>query len=249
MGIPEYNHSMSVDRSDFVIPTKVTFLPQERKILSEAKMLAHGYALNYHPPYGGHGQSHWDGVTGLSGIISVLEKQDPFLPVLSGILHDIGRTKTDDPRAKTSLHSHVSAEMAEDFLQECFTGSVKDLVYNAIHEHSAWNTQLKDPSFVLKTLIDADRLDRIGFSSPIVAAVFDWDMPIIGDTTSKMPLDQQKGNLYHIFAFRYREWYENLYTESAKKIGKPWHEDLQFFCAGLAKEMTQRQIMTQAIEI
>ncbi|TSC88499.1 MAG: hypothetical protein G01um10145_902 [Microgenomates group bacterium Gr01-1014_5] len=103
---------------------------------------------------GGHGFDHNIRVSGMAGVLSTKEGVDPFLPILTSLLIDIGRTNRD-PRAHNFKHGELSREMAEDFINSLpLTSDQRELVKNAIEDHPKLNeqSQMKEEVCLLRLL-------------------------------------------------------------------------------------------------
>lgn len=187
---------------------------------------------------GGHGLDHTERVAGMTATLSVLEKEDPFLPVLAALLIDVGRT-SDDPRSKNYMHGQLSREMASFFLRSLgiLSNEDREIVENAIADHSRRNSDVRT-SKVVKTVMDADRLDSLGALGPVRAAATRWRNPLFipREVEGQSTADDNIESIYYDFAYRVVEWYGMLWTASARQIARPRVEFLLEFNKEYKKE-------------
>lgn len=187
---------------------------------------------------GGHGLDHTERVVGMTATLSVLEKVEPFLPVLSALLIDIGRT-SDDPRAKSFQHGEVSCEMASPLLRSLgiLTNEDREIVENTISDHSRKNEFVRS-SKVVQIVMDADRLDSLGALGPVRAAATRWRNPLFipRENESGSTADDKIESIYHDFSVRVVEWFGMLWTSSARAIARPRVEFLLQFNEEYKKE-------------
>lgn len=240
------------------LPPEVSLKPYQRGILTDAK----GFVINFFKlarqekrvKYGSHGQDHNFRVAGLAGALATLDNRDPFLPILAGEIHDVGRAG-NDPRAHDQFHGQLSVELAFNFVDGLtISQEEKMLILQAVGEHPFMarkdfailgipeERQASIPLVTIETetikyLQDADRLDGIGPITPIKVAAFSWDRPLMcPDPTSDEPLDVQKPDILS-FLGRHREWGDMLWTDAAKVVGKPWIEFLDMYRRQFASQM------------
>lgn len=171
---------------------------------------------------GGHGFDHTKRVVGMALLLSHLEKRDPFLPVLSSLIFDIGRT-SEDPRAQNFRHGEVSRELSTDFIDsiKILSNEDKEIVKNAIEDHPKRNKEVRR-TYVSEIVMDADRLDAFGAVGIIRSASFRWKLPIFDEKLSLSTKDAEIKTIYQDFGLRIPEFYDMLWTKSARRIAKPW---------------------------
>lgn len=170
---------------------------------------------------GGHGFDKSPRTAGWAAQVAAGEGYPPFLPALAVLLIDIGRT-SEDPRAKNYGHGQLSREMSADFLQSLtiLTSDERVLVADAIEDHPKLNENVR-PTWLVKVVMDADRLDCLGPLGSLRAASGLWDMPLIlpdqldNETTWKGVKTMYDGMRFQL------AWYDMLWTETARKIARP----------------------------
>lgn len=169
---------------------------------------------------GGHGWDHVQRITGMAGVLSVMEGHKPFLPMLTTLVMDIGRT-SQDPRAQNFKHGELSWEMVSEWVGAIsfLTEEEKTLVQNAMEDHSKLNDKVRR-SWVAEIVMDADRLDSLGAPAPVRAAATRWKLPLYG-SQSKSGVEGQAKTVADDFGVRVLEWADMLWTKSAQKIAEP----------------------------
>jgi len=167
--------------------------------------------------HGSHGLDHWRRVAGLGRVIAIGEDQNPFLPTLAGLIHDIGRLKTDDPRSGNSQHGILSIEIAGDFLNSLsISQEEKDLVRSAIEDHPFLNERVRKNGLV-EVLQDADRCDGLGPITPVKMSQWRPFYPLHPNhVCQETPYEPSENILYNLKFMR--EWYDMLWTRTAKNL-------------------------------
>ncbi len=212
---------------------KVNFSSNQKQVLVKVKRWSQDFYNKEErrggPLLGGHGFDHTMRVCGMSVVLSVLEKVDPFLPVVSALLHDVGRA-VDEPRALTYLHGQLSRELSENFLDslEILTNRDKQIVKNAVEDHPFLNEKVR-PSVVVKILMDADRLDGLGAIGPVRSGAVRWRLPIFTSQTDQGGQEWQLTSVFQDFSVRVPEWQKMLWTKSAQEMAVTRAEFLRSF--------------------
>jgi uncharacterized protein len=153
------------------------------------------------------------------------------------LLHDIGGAKeSGDPSGQTD-HAIIGAKMAKPILEKFGMASDKiKHIQECILSHR-YRTNNKPESIEAKIVYDADKLETVGAIG--IARAFSW----IGKHRAKIHkkvdsikeyakenltegmingriMDKSKHSIYINYETKDKFLLENLYTESAKKIGK-----------------------------
>ena len=171
---------------------------------------------------GGHGFDKSIRTASWAALIAAGEDYPPFLPVLTALLIDVGRT-SEDPRAKNYGHGQLSREMSADFLQQSLTILTVDeriLVGDAIEDHPKLNADVR-PTWLVKIVMDADRLDCLGPLGPLRAASGLWEKPLVlpdqldNETTWKGVTTMYDGMRFQL------AWFDMLWTETTRQIARP----------------------------
>lgn len=193
---------------------------------------------------GGHGRDHWNRVAYMAGNIAVLEEQNPFLSVLAGLSHDVGRV-IQDGRAHNKLHGKLSAETIADFIDGLkLAREQKDITIAAIEDHPFLNHEVRE-SEVVKVLMDADRIDGMGANMIVRASAFLWQNPSYADLRCGIVPEDQPGTLFNSIKW-VNEWYDMLWTNTARRLAAPRLKFMELFSeqylleAQFADECAQR---------
>lgn len=176
---------------------------------------------------GAHLLDHGLRVAGYATLIAEGEGENPFLPIITSLLLDIGRS-TDDERSKSWKHGYVSGELAEDFLNELGLNNEEALlVQDALRDHSRLNKFVERKSPLVKIVMDADRLATIGPLGPMRAAATRWSLPLVlpegGDERSG---DDEIVSVLQDVEYRQGEWLGMIWTPTGKKMAEEkneWH--------------------------
>lgn len=170
---------------------------------------------------GGHGFDKSPRTASWAAQIAVGEGYNPFLPALTSLIIDIGRT-SNDPRAKNYEHGKVSREMSKEYLKSVtiITDEERILIGNAIEDHPKLNENIR-PTWLAKVIMDADRLDCLGPLGPLRAASGLWEKPLIlpeqldNETTWKGAITMYDGMRFQL------DWFDMIWTETAREIARP----------------------------
>lgn len=227
--------------------SKHKFTPHQLQMLKKARIFAKNiYDGHTDIKMGGHGIDHAERVAGIAVYISVKENHDPFLPVLAALLHDIGRANKD-PRALNSLHGQLSKEMSQEFLSRLeLSEADRKMTEEAIEDHPLLNKKVRE-SYVVKILMDADRLDGIGAIGPIRAAAMNWRLPIISNKTSIS--SEELNSIYDHFGIRMLEWVDMMWTESGKELASERAVFLKKYNSQLHEELELSEGNFLALEL
>ncbi len=178
---------------------------------------------------GAHLLDHNLRVIGNTVLVADGERFRMFPPLLTSLLIDLGRN-TKDSRAKNFRHGEVSMEIAKPFLEELGLNEndLNDILF-AIRDHSKLNDRVEFPSYIVKTVMDADRLATLGPLSPMRAAATRPDLPLIRpDENDLQSADDQIKSIYQDVAIRHAEWFAMLWTPTAKRMAiskREFHDD------------------------
>lgn len=220
-------------------PAPIILTVDQKKILRKVRTWVQNFYLNAEKNgleiAGGHGFDHSERVAGMSAILAGMENQDPFLPILVAIIHDVGRA-SKDARSKTWQHGELSKEMASELLNS-LNLSQKDRtsVDNALDDHPKLNNKVR-LNYIVKIVMDADRLDTFGALAPVRAAAHRWKLPLYSLQMRKVNDQNEYTTIFHDFAFRSVEFYDMLWTNSAKRIALPRLQFLKAFIAEYEEE-------------
>lgn len=171
---------------------------------------------------GGHGfdksprTAHW------AAQVAWGEGYHPFLPALTALVIDLGRT-SDDPGAKSYLHGQLSREMSGAYLRSLtiLTNQERELVGDAIEDHPFPNAAVRRPTWLVKVVMDADRLDCLGPFGSLRAASGLWEKPLIlPDQLENETTWAGVKTMYDGMRFQLA-WYDMLWTETARQIARP----------------------------
>lgn len=194
-----------------------------------------------------HDFKHVDRVRRLALVIANDQKLDLHVVEAAALLHDIGLTCIKgEERAQ---HAQASAKLAAQFLDEhkLFTDHEIEAIVDAIRSHSS-----PDGGGVLgQVLRDADKLDALGavgimraFTSKHAQEEYDpanvkgdtWQMPM---TDFEMRFSENKGiGEYIVDQLNFQiSFYDELRTETAKRIGKPLVGVMKAFVLQLDSEI------------
>lgn len=93
---------------------------------------------------GGHGFDKTMRQAGMAAYLSIREGHPAFLPTLTAMVMDVGRT-SQDPRSRTYEHGVVSKEMVSPLLSslDVLSKEEKELVENAIEDHPKMNENVR----------------------------------------------------------------------------------------------------------
>jgi len=244
----KYSQVIHVKNLEDQAPPKVALSSFEKSTLIKAKKFVEEIYATEQITHGGHGLDHAHRVTGMSSVLGTLEKQPPFLPILAALLHDVGRTISSDKRSQDFLHGQLSREIASEFITSLeISKENKILVENALEDHPFLNEKVRQ-SYVVKILMDADRLDNLGALGPVKAGSYKWYLPLYRGKP-KTSKDDEIDSIYGHFAVRMPQWADMMWTESGKKIAAQRVKFLNEFSEEFVKEITFMQKSFDQLEI
>lgn len=187
---------------------------------------------NYQPL--GHDIKHALRTASLAKRIAKEEGYDEAEAEAAGLLHDIGRTVKNS----TIPHALEGAPMAKELLDKYtkFSGEAKDRIVKAIEVHSDPTTEGR----LNNILQDADKLDgtgAIGISRAYMThyGKTDYEPHNIIPETATYGKTQTAHELIRLEL----EWFDMLYTDTAKRIGKPRHEYAKQFLEEFKREVEE----------
>lgn len=186
----------------------------------------------YHAP--AHDYKHALRVSVNARIIAEAEGYDPHEAEIAGLLHDMGRTIKD----LNDTHAHEGGPIARELLDKYteFSKEVKDRIQESVYIHS-------DPTSegTLNNIIqDADKLDGLGAIGISRAYTTHNTKPdyfegqVIPERT-----DYYKSKTSHEAIMWQLEWYNMLYTDKAKEIGRHRYKFMKQFMEQFKKEVEE----------
>lgn len=171
---------------------------------------------------GGHGFDKTMRQAGMAAFLSFREGYPVFLPTLTAMVMDVGRTTHDD-RSRTSQHGELSREMIRPLLDslDILTSEEREMVENAVEDHPKLNDDVRR-NYVVEIAMDADRLDCLGMLGPLRAASWRPNIPIIlPEETETTSGDTQIQTLWQDMTVRHMEWVDMLWTDAAREFVRP----------------------------
>ena len=185
---------------------------------------------------GGHGFDHARRVAGVASFIAVNENKPPFLPILSALIHDMGRSNKD-LRSRNRLHGQLSREIIDPFIQKLpLTRGDKNTIGNAIEDHPFLNNEVRK-SYVVEILMDADRLDTLGAISPVKSASALWQLPLVGKINLTYGDETRIDSIYGHFGVWIPQWAHMMWTKTGQKIAKERLKFLKLFNKKFLEEL------------
>lgn len=183
----------------------------------------------------GHDFKHGTRTAKFAREIAIAENYDPDEAEAAGLLHDIGRTVKE---AKDT-HAHVGAPIAREYLDTytTFSEEAKKRIADAIYLHSDRTTEGK----LNNILQDADKLDGLGAIGISRAYMTHYHKPDF-DPANVIPEKQDyygKTKNAHEQIVMQTLWYDMLYTDKAKELGKRRNEFLIIFLEEFKREVKE----------
>lgn len=197
----------------------------EREALHKTLVWTKGYFDNIPEGthIGGHGFDKTMRQAGMAAVIAYKEGHPIFLPVLTAMVMDVGRTTTD-PRSKNYQHGQLSREIIEAELLgslDILTVEDRDLIGNATEDHSKLNENVRR-NYLVEVVMDADRLDCLGALGPLRSASWYPNLPLIlPEETETSSAEGTLKSLWQDMAYRQLDWVDMLWTNTAGEIAKP----------------------------
>lgn len=188
---------------------------------------------NYNP---GHDIKHVLRVVGLSAKIARAEGYNVEEAKAAALLHDMGRFSSN-----TESHAEEGVKKAQELLNSFteFNPGQKNRILNAIANHSKRETA----DTLTHILQDADKLDGLGAVGIMKAFIAESHLPDYIDVVStevRSPYPLAK-TLMEQLGFQL-EWYDMLYTKTAKKIGQRRFTFMKEFVSELKREVEESKI-------
>lgn len=237
---------MNIDRIELLpLPDyDLTGSQQEtlRRVFQWTKSFFDGVTPETH--IGGHGLDKVMRQAGMAAAIAYREDHPIFLPVLTAMVMDVGRV-TQDPRSRTNEHGTLSRELASPLFDSLgiLTEEERVAVEDAIEDHPKMNDRVRR-SYIVEVVMDADRLDCLGALGPLRAASWRPNIPIIlPEETETTSGDTQILTMWQDMAIRHMEWFDMLWTNTAREIARP---RVEFYRSYLAELQLEASFMYQA---
>lgn len=185
----------------------------------------------YHYP--AHDFKHVLRVSKLARQIAESEVYDSREAEIAGLLHDVGRTVKNSAKP----HALEGVPLAKELL-DAYTDSsddAKQRILEAIEKHSDKYTEGKLNNIVQ----DADKLDGMGAIgiNRAYTVMAEKNIPDF-DPQNIIPEPGKYGafkTAHELIALTI-EWYDMLYTDKAREIGKPRHEFMKHFMQEIKRE-------------
>lgn len=221
------------------LPAGIYFKTRERKLLTRTAKYTNkvfAEALKKRPlAIGGHGVDHWNRVAYIAGNIAAIEGLPILTAVLAGFQHDVGRV-IDDPRAHNKYHGQLSVETITDFFEELkeMGREEKDIIYSAIEDHPFLNSEVRD-NYLIKILMDADRVDGMGAIMSVRSSSMHWHLPCYADLRSEVPIEDQGGTIFQSIKWT-TEWYDMMWTKAGRALARPRVEFMRLYGEEYLKE-------------
>lgn len=182
----------------------------------------------------GHDIKHCLRVSYLAKYIAMQEKYNTEEAAVAGLLHDLGRAL----QSETGGHAEKGVPLASELLNAytSFNNEATLRILSAIKQHSN-KTSEGTLSHILQ---DADKLDGIGAIG--ISRTY-MNKHFLPDYDSDY-LNPQKGSynetrtVYEQLLLQL-EWFEMLYTETAKKLAAPRHKFMEQFLNELKREIKE----------
>lgn len=197
---------------------------------------------------GGHGFDHTERVVGFTIAVARKERVNIFLPVLSALIHDLGRA-SNDLRSSNYHHGELSWEFAKDLITS-LPLNPQDiiLVKNAVEDHPRINQFVRE-SYLVKILMDADRQDLLGATGTLRSAAHRWYLPLFPKKINTKTPEEDIETIYQDIAFRIPDAYDLMWTEAGKKMGKNRVEFTRKFIKQFEKEVTEAQNLFDSLKL
>lgn len=186
----------------------------------------------YHFP--GHDFKHVERVSKLARKIAEAEGYDPEEAEIAGLLHDVGRT-VKDPK---DTHAHEGVPIGKELLDKytSLSDDVKQRIAKSIEVHSDLTTEGKLNNIVQ----DADKLDCMGAMGIIRAYQSLQGIPDF-DPENIYPEPGTYGNFLNVHEgiSLQIKWYDMLYTDKAREIGRPRKEFMIAYMNEVIREVQE----------
>ncbi len=184
----------------------------------------------HHTP--AHGITHVLRVAHNARVLAEKEGYDVIEAESAGLLHDMGRTLTDSDEE----HAEAGMSLVTELLDAMdFPEDARQRIISAIEQHSKKQSEGE----LAHILQDADKLDGLGAIGIQRAYVSKYFLPEYTDTiTFEGEATRNFRSLSEVVAFQL-EWFNMLYTDTAKAIAAPRIEYMRSFVAELEREIIE----------
>lgn len=186
----------------------------------------------YH--FQGHDFKHVKRTSNLARMIAEAEGYDVREAEIAGLLHDVGRT-VKNPKEP---HAIEGVPIAKELL-DSYTDLVEDAklrILKAIEVHSDPKSEGK----LNNILQDADKLDGMGALGINRAYMSHYDKPdFLPDEVYPKPGDYYDMKSVHEAISLQIIWFDMLYTDKAREIGKPRYEFMKSFMEEIKREVEE----------
>jgi uncharacterized protein len=184
----------------------------------------------YHDP--AHDVKHAMRVSKIAKKIALGEGYDPLIAEIAGLLHDVGRTIKD----RSIPHSEAGVPIAKELLNNYTRLSEENKfeILSAIKHHSDLNTD----GLLNNIIQDADKIDGMG-ALGISRAYLSWSPDY--DPDNVIPQAGKYGefkNAHELISLEI-DWFNMLYTQTAKVIAKPRYEFAKNFLIEIEREINE----------
>lgn len=238
---------MSADRIELLPLPDFDLTQQQQEVLQNTLLWTKGFFDNVPQGthIGGHGFDKAMRQAGMSAWLSYKEGHPVFLPTLTAMIMDVGRTRSQDPRSRGWEHGLVSREMISPLLNslDILTNEERELLGNAVEDHPKLNENVRR-NYVVEIAMDADRLDCLGALGPLRAASWRPNIPLIlPEEVGTSSVDSEIQTVWQDMAVRHMEWIDMLWTVAAREIAGP---RVEFYHHYLKELKLQASFMYQA---
>ncbi len=179
-----------------------------------------------------HDIKHVLRVAGLAKLIAQSEGVSAEEAEAAGLLHDLGRILQQEEQG----HDQAGVELAKELLDDLshFTTEAKDRIIAAIEQHSA-----KESDGALAHILqDADKIDGLGAIGLIRAYTSKSHLPDYPEGVIVSQGSRTAATISEQVAFQL-EWFEMLYTDSARQIALQRYKFMQDFMLELKREVDE----------
>jgi len=201
--------------------------PDERQLLNKLE----SFVKEKHARLEEHDYSHVLQVTEFAIEIAsnIKEEVDPIVVICGALLHDIGRTVSDD------MHGLIGGSMAEELLRSLPLGREEiDRITKVIVRHTA-ASHVAPESVEEKIVYDADGLDRLGAMGLLRGFIGKKEesmVEILGRYMSKRAKD-----------------YDMLFFPVSRKIGKKLDAEMRELISLFTKRLNERKQTVEELQL
>jgi uncharacterized protein len=179
-----------------------------------------------------HDIKHTLRVAALARRIATHEGADPDEAEAAGLLHDLGRLAQDEEEG----HAEAGVGWADSILRATseFSDDARERILSAVRQHS----QLRSHGLLANIIQDADKLEGLGAVGLMRAYVskshlIDYPEGVIAERGSIAAR-----NISEQIAFQ-MEWFDMLYTRTAKDMGGRRYRFMQAFMTELKRDVDE----------